>query len=81
MVLAEAMAAGVPIVASTSGAIPEVAGSRARYFDAGDWIGLAETLREVLSEGTRPRAPSGAQYSTRAAAARIAACYEELLAS
>jgi glycosyltransferase involved in cell wall biosynthesis len=81
MVLAEAMAAGVPIVASNSGAIPEVAGSEARYFSPGDWVGLAGILREVLTSGARPRGGASELYSTEAAAARLAAAYAEVLAT
>ena len=45
MVLAEAMAARVPIVASASGAIPEVVGDDADLFEPGDWLGLARLHR------------------------------------
>lgn len=75
MVLIEAMACGLPIVASTSGAIPEVAGPRAAHFAPGDWIGLAERLREV------PRERIGhdlERYSVQAAAERLAAAYDDL---
>jgi glycosyltransferase involved in cell wall biosynthesis len=78
MVLAEAMAAGVPIVASASGAIPEVAGGEARLFGAGDWVGLAALLAETLGEDRAARGPS-ARYSTAAAAERIAAAYDAVL--
>jgi glycosyltransferase involved in cell wall biosynthesis len=80
MVLAEALAAGAPVLASRSGAIPEVlAGSSARLFDPGDWIGLARLLAE------EPPPPTGddevvARYSREAAAARLAAAYERVLA-
>jgi glycosyltransferase involved in cell wall biosynthesis len=89
MVLAEAMGAGVPILASSSGAIPEVAGTSARYFSPGDWPTLATQLAEQLGQahstpaGTTP-ARTGAHgatpYSTEAAAARLAGAYAELLA-
>ena len=49
MVLAEAIAAGLPIVASTSGAIPEVLGEQATYFAPGDWVGLARALADQFS--------------------------------
>lgn len=88
MVLAEAMAAKLAIVASSSGAIPEVAASSARYFSPGDWVMLAEILGDVLSlptgqsgpEADRATAAAAARYSTQAAAARIAAAYTEVLA-
>jgi glycosyltransferase involved in cell wall biosynthesis len=80
MVLAEAMAAAVPIVASSSGAIPEVAGDAARYFSPGDWVGLAERLREALSSEAGPDGSEAERYSTGEAAARIAAAYDEVLA-
>jgi glycosyltransferase involved in cell wall biosynthesis len=79
MVLAEAMAANLPILASTSGAIPEVAGDQASYFAAGDWVGLAARMRELLAAPTGRDGPGDERYSTTAAAERIAGAYEELL--
>jgi glycosyltransferase involved in cell wall biosynthesis len=85
MVLAEAMAAGVPVVASSSGAIPEVLDGAGRQFVPGDWLGLADALAETIAEPpTAERAAAAArragELSTRAAAARLAAAYDELLA-
>jgi glycosyltransferase involved in cell wall biosynthesis len=84
MVLAEAMAAGVPIVASTCGAIPEVAGRSAQYFAPGDWIALARLLAEgplARPPGTRVEPPERLElFSTGAAAARLAKAYETVLA-
>ena len=86
MVLAEAMAGHVPIVASTSGAIPEVAGPGAEYIAPGDWVGLAN----VLEAGPLARAPGARRapeeerlrrFSATAAIARLRAVYDELLAS
>ena len=86
LVLAEAMAGGVPIVASESGAIPEVVGESASLFRPGDWMGLAR----ALAEGPLARPPGERvehrpelleRYSTTAAAARIGAIYERLLSS
>jgi glycosyltransferase involved in cell wall biosynthesis len=86
LVLAEAMAAGLPIVASSSGAIPEVAGDSADYFVPGDWLGLAR----LLTAGPLSRRPGErvvhpeervGQFSTSAAAERVAAAYDRVLAS
>lgn len=84
LVLAEAMASGLAIVASTSGAIPEVVGDGGRYFPAGDWMALAR----ALATGPLARPPGERvghdserleHFSTRAAAARLAAAYDRLL--
>jgi glycosyltransferase involved in cell wall biosynthesis len=84
MVLAEAMAAGLPIVASSSGAIPEVAGDSAEYFVPGDWPELARVLAEgplARSPGERVDHPAERvrEFSTEAAAERLAAAYDRLL--
>jgi glycosyltransferase involved in cell wall biosynthesis len=81
MVLAEAIAAELPILASSSGAIPEVAGTAARYFSPGDWVSLAALLREQLTGDAPSTALCGQaeRYSTKAAAARLAAAYEQVL--
>ena len=86
MVLAEALAAGAPIVAAASGAIPEVlAGTGATLVPPGDWIGLAR----ALADGPLARPPGErvaydralvARYSYEAAAERIAEAYERVLA-
>ena len=84
MVLAEAMAAHLPVLASTSGAIPEVLGTSGRYFAPGDWVGLARALAEgplATAPGAR-RAPAPEQlerFSADAAAARLRHVYDELL--
>jgi len=85
MVLAEAMAAGLPIVASSSGAIPEVTGGAADIVAPGDWLELARTLASGVLSG-----PSGARveydeallarYSREAAAGRLARAYDRLTA-
>jgi glycosyltransferase involved in cell wall biosynthesis len=86
MVLAEAMAGHVPIVASTSGAIPEVAGQAAEYIAPGDWVGLANVLQAgplSRTPGTRGAAPDVRieRFSTAAASERLRAVYDELLDS
>jgi glycosyltransferase involved in cell wall biosynthesis len=84
MVLAEAMAAGAPIVASTSGAIPEVLGPGASLFAPGDWLGLARQLREgPLSRPAGERVEHDPElvdrYSVDAAAERLRAAYRRLV--
>jgi glycosyltransferase involved in cell wall biosynthesis len=78
MVLAEAMAAGLRIVASDSGAIREVAGESAEYFAPGDWVGLARVLADVVSRPpTRVEHPQ--RYSASGAAERLAAAYDRVI--
>jgi glycosyltransferase involved in cell wall biosynthesis len=84
MVLAEAMAAGLPIVASASGAIPEVVGDVASYFTAGDWRELAQLLAAgPLSAPPAQRVEYDRQvvtrFSTAAASERLAAAYDRLI--
>jgi glycosyltransferase involved in cell wall biosynthesis len=84
LVLAEAMAAGLPMVLSTSGAIPEVAGERARYVAPGDWVGMAHALADgALSRppGERVEYPGEViqRYSVAASARRIADAYDRVL--
>ncbi len=85
MVLVEAMAAGLPVVTTTSGAIPEVVGgSPARLVAPGDWQGMARILRdEILAHPPGRRVEWPAQrlerYSTGAAARRIGDAYAALL--
>jgi glycosyltransferase involved in cell wall biosynthesis len=84
MVLVEAMAAGLPMVLSRSGAIPEVAGERASYFDPGDWMAIARALADgplARSPGARVDYPAERleSFSIRASAQRIAAAYDRVL--
>ena len=86
MVIAEAMAAGVPAILSTSGAIPEVAGDKATYFPPGDWMAIARALAEgPLSREPAARVDYPAEllegYSVPAAAGRITArAFDRVLA-
>lgn len=85
MVLAEAMAAHVPIVAAASGAIPEVVGESGTLFGSGDWAGLAEVLAEgpLAAPPARRSAPDPARlerYSDVAQAERLRDAYAQLLA-
>ncbi|HLH13630.1 MAG TPA: glycosyltransferase family 4 protein [Solirubrobacteraceae bacterium] len=85
LVLAEAMASGLAIVSTTSGAIPEVlAGTPADLVSPGDWMGIARALAAgPLSRAPGTRVRHSAQllrrYSTRAAAERLSAAYERVL--
>jgi glycosyltransferase involved in cell wall biosynthesis len=81
MVLAEAAAAGLPIVAAASGAIPEVLRGSGTLFRPGDWLGLADALERMLAEPPRRvAAPELVEaYSVERAAARYAAAYDRVL--
>lgn len=85
MVLAEAMAAGLDILASHSGAIPEVLVGTGTLFAPGDWPALAR----LLAAGPLRRPPGERvgyprelvdRYSTTAMADRLAAAYDRVLA-
>ena len=84
LVLAEGMAAGLAIVASRSGAIPEVCGDSANYFEPGSWMELAR----LLAAGPLARKPGERvehdpervrSYSLEASANRLATAYDTLL--
>jgi glycosyltransferase involved in cell wall biosynthesis len=86
LVIAEAMAAGLPLVLSDSGAIPEVAGDSARYFQPGDWMALAREL--VAGPLSRPPAQRVdhprervTRYSAHAAARRLESAYDRVLSN
>ena len=84
LVLAEAMGARLPILASQSGAIPEVCGEAATYFLPGDWMGLAQALADgplSRAPGERAEPPEELvrRYSIESAAKRLAAAYDRLL--
>jgi glycosyltransferase involved in cell wall biosynthesis len=84
MVLAEALAARAPVLASSSGAIPEVLGPGAQLFAPGDWVGLAELLAEgplaaAPGERSTPDAELVQRYSLEAAAERLHAAYARVL--
>ena len=48
----EAMAAGVPVVATTAGSLPEILGDAALLVTPGDHVALAEAMQRVLSEAS-----------------------------
>jgi len=86
MVLVEAMASGTPIVACTTGAIPEVLGGGGTLVGAGDWIGLARALAEgpLAGPAPAPRQPADRTlvepYAVERAAERYRAAYRGVLA-
>lgn len=54
MPVVEAMTAGVPVIAADRGALPEVAGTAARFFEPDDVDGLTALLRTlILDSGMR----------------------------
>ena len=81
MVLVEAMACGVPVLAAASGAIPEVVGGGGQLFSPGDWAGLAGPLGDAL-RNPRPHVVTEPErverFSASAAAARLADAYGRL---
>lgn len=84
MVLAEAMAAGTPIIACDTGAIPEVLAGQGTLVPAGDWRGIARALAAgPLSREPGARETYSAQrlddFSLDRAAERIGAVYRNLL--
>jgi glycosyltransferase involved in cell wall biosynthesis len=86
LVLAEAMAAGLPILASTSGAIPEVCGESAEYFLPGDWMNLARKLAvgplsRPASERVEHPQKLVHRYSAEAMAERLTSAYDWVFAS
>jgi glycosyltransferase involved in cell wall biosynthesis len=85
LVLAEGMAGGLDILATESGAIPEVLDGQGTLFAAGDWPALARHLAEgplARAPGERVAYPDELvrRYSTAAMADRLAAAYDRLLA-
>ncbi len=81
MVLVEAMASGVPVLAASSGAISEVLGGSGRLFSPGDWTGLARLLGDELAN-PRPHEVAEPErverFSATAAAQRLADAYGTL---
>jgi glycosyltransferase involved in cell wall biosynthesis len=79
MVLVEALAAGTPVVACRSGAIPEVVGDDAVLVGAGDWPALAQA---IAAPGARDRADLDRlrRFSSDALAQRLRDAYARVLA-
>jgi glycosyltransferase involved in cell wall biosynthesis len=83
----QAMAAGVPVVATAAGSIPEVVGTAAATVPVGDSPALAEALAAVLDDAdvARRRAAEGreraALFSWASLAAGVASVYEDAVQS
>lgn len=86
VVLIEAMASGIPVIGSSSGAIPEVIGEAGLIFPTHDIQALAHclerllasrTLRDELSRKGRLRTEN--MFSPKAVSGRIRAVYEQVL--
>jgi glycosyltransferase involved in cell wall biosynthesis len=83
--LLEAMAAGLPAAVSNSGALPEIGGEAAVYFDPDDASGMAGRIIEVLTdpgsrESLRRRGPlRAAEFRWERTAARTLDFYREVL--
>jgi glycosyltransferase involved in cell wall biosynthesis len=80
LVIVEAMARGVPVVAARATALPETGGDAALYFDPLDVRDIADTITRALADdqlGARGRARA-AGLSWDDAAARTAAVYSEV---
>jgi glycosyltransferase involved in cell wall biosynthesis len=85
-VLLEAMAAGLPIVASSSGFIPKVVGDAGVIFEEGNERALASALTSVMDDEVlrarlvaRGHAAVAERYSHDAIARRLYAVYREVL--
>jgi glycosyltransferase involved in cell wall biosynthesis len=85
LVLVEAMARGVPVVAARATALPETGGTAAAYFDPHDVGDIAAAIRGVVGDRARHQQMArlgrarAAQLSWATSAALTAAVYEELL--
>lgn len=86
LVLAEAMAARLDIVAAANGAIPEVLDGTGTLVQPGDWMQIARALATGALDrepGARVDYPGALveRYSTEAMAVRLADAYDRVLAS
>ena len=82
----EAMAAGAPVITSTTSSLPEVAGDAALLVDPGDATALARAMQQLhadpnlRAELQRRGRRRAADHSWGAAAAATLAVYDEVLA-
>lgn len=85
-VIIEAMACGVPVIGSDSGAIPDVIGAGGRVFPEGDVSALADRLRELRADpalrhdlGVRGRDRVLAHFTQAQVAAQTVDVYRTLV--
>ena len=85
-VLPEAMASGLPVVATESGSIPEVVGDAGLIVPPSDFLGLARAFKELLLDEQRcqrlgqfAREWAQSRYDSRVVSSRIADEYDRLL--
>jgi glycosyltransferase involved in cell wall biosynthesis len=87
MPVLEAMTAGVPVIVSRRGALPEVAGDAAQIVEPDDVAGLAAAMQRYLNEPASVSAATerglerARQYSWDASARTLLAAYARVLAA
>jgi glycosyltransferase involved in cell wall biosynthesis len=83
----EAMAQGLPVIASRASCFPEVYGEAARYFDPSDCADLVTAIRQVLTDShlrsdmVRRGYVRATRYSWRQTAEQVLNSYERALAT
>lgn len=85
MVLLEAMASGLPVVATASGSIPEVVGDAGILVQPGDPVSIAGAVERLAGDaalrgalGARARSRAESEFDTAKVAGQIEAVYREL---
>jgi glycosyltransferase involved in cell wall biosynthesis len=85
-VIVEAMACGVPVIGSSSGAIPDVIGDAGLIVPEGDVRALADGLRRLMHDPDLRRRMGGqgrqrvlARYTQAQVAAQTVAVYRQML--
>ena len=86
MSLIEAMACGIPVVSTYSGAIPEIAGDAALLCQPNDFLSLYEALKELAGDpalreelGAKGRARAVERFGLQQYADALSDVYESML--